>query len=398
MSRDVTTGSSRSLLDQLPTRSTTNTQTFLQTCVLKADHKTLEEHLESNPVQHSDLDNCLLRGLQIVQHKVKELSYVAPVLTLLLQSGAKWNRDAWLNNQRTPYHIICRSRGDHHELLDLMIKSLQQTMINTRDSKGRTALLYAVCFANINCLKCLLANRADASIGDYRSFGRVRSTPLLDATRIFCNDCSQHYSSATITAIFDLLLQSGVDVDKPLEYCTSTPDFEEAICIASPVYFTTFKDRCIVSDRYVYCIKNLINKGARLNSIDRNNRYIWSKVAMMGNIELLECMFNQGLDKEAISMNGLSIFCYVVYSGNIEAVQYLLGLGVEIPTVTPDVRKTRCMWCEENTLIIEDRNTYIHTNCEKLGRFSKDPCMIAIFYNMLEIVKLLDEYGSQCCE
>ena len=398
MSRDVTTDSSCSSLNQLPTRSTTNTQTFLEKCLLDTDYRALEEHLMSKPVQQSDLDSCLLLGLQIVERKEKVLSDMAPVITILLQSGAKWNSDVLLDNQRTPYHIICRSRGDHHKLLDLMIKSLQRTMINAGDSKGRTALLYAVCHVNINCLKCLLANRADANIGDDRSFGRVRNTPLLEAIRMFCNDCSKHYASATIAAIFDLLLQSGVDVDKPLEYCTSTPYFEKAVYLTSPVCFTTFKDKCIVSDRYVYCIKKLINKGARLHSIDRNNRYVWSKVATMGNIELLKYMFNQGLDKDAVNLNGLSILGYVVYSGNIEAVRYLLDLGVNIPTMTQDVRKAQCMWCKENTLLIEDRNTWIHTNSKKIDSFSKDPCMIAISYNMLEIVKLLDEYGSLSCK
>ena len=89
MSRDATTERNRSSENELPTGSTTNTRMFLDTCVLDADHKALEEHLVNNPVQQSDLDKCLLRGLQIVQRKEQELSDVAPALTLLLQSGAK---------------------------------------------------------------------------------------------------------------------------------------------------------------------------------------------------------------------------------------------------------------------------------------------------------------------
>ena len=401
MSRDVSTGSSRSLLNQLPTRSTTNTQTFLKTCVINADHKALEEHLMSNLVQQSDLNRCLLLGLEVMKQEEKELSDMAPVLTLLLQSGAKWNSDVLLYYQNTPYHIICKSSGDHHELLDLMIKSSRQTIINIRNYTGHTALSYAVCHANINCLKCLIANGADVNIGNDRHFGRVQSSPLLEAIRIFCN-CYAGHSSANMSDIFDVLLQSGVDMDEPFEYCTSTPYFEEAIYLTSiPTYLTCispYKGKCIVNNRYVYCIKELINKGARLNSIDRNKRYVWSKIAMMGNIELLKCMFNQGLDIDAVNLNGLSILSDVVYSGNIEAVQFLLDLGVNIPTVTPDVRKTQCKRCKGSTLIIEDCSTWLHYNYEELGRFSKDPCMIAIRYNMLEVVKLLEEYGSQCCK
>ena len=388
MSRDFTTGSSRSPLDELQTRSTTNTQTFLENCVLDADHITLEEHLMSNPVQQSVLDGCLLLGLQIVERKYKLLSDIAPALTILMQSGAKWNNDVFPNTQSTPYHIICQSKGDHHKLLDLMIKSSLQTIINLQDDRGRTALSYAVCHVNINCLKCLLAEGADANIGDDSSFGGVQCSPLLDATRMLC----QFNASAIMADVFDLLIQSAVDVDKPFEYCTSTLDFEKAIYFACT---SPYKRKCIVNNRYVYCIKKLINKGAHLNSIDRNKRYVWSKIAMMGNIELLKCMFDQGLAKDAVNLNGLSILGHVVYSGNIEAVRYLLELGVVIPIITPDVRMTQCKSCKQNTLIIEDHTTWMHSSYEELDSFSKDPCMIAIKYNMLEIVRLFEEYGSQ---
>ena len=147
--------------DELPTRSTTDTYTFLENCVLDADHKALEEHLESNLVRQSEIDRCLLRGLQIVQRKVRELCHVAPALTKFLQSGAKWNRDSLLDEQKTPYHIICESPGDHHELLEMMIRSCQRKMINAEDIAMSTALVYAVRIANINCLKCLIANGAD---------------------------------------------------------------------------------------------------------------------------------------------------------------------------------------------------------------------------------------------
>ena len=110
MSPRAETESNRSPEIELSIRSTTNTQTFLQTCALDADHKALEEHLVNNPLQQSDLDGCLLRGLQVVQREEKELSHVVQALMLLLQFGAKWNSDALLDDQKTPYHIVCESR------------------------------------------------------------------------------------------------------------------------------------------------------------------------------------------------------------------------------------------------------------------------------------------------
>ena len=161
MNRDATTNSNSSSDDEQPTRSTIDTYTFLENCVLDADHKALEEHLENNLVQQSDLDRCLFRGLRIVQRKKRQLSSLAQTLTNLLHSGAKWNSDTLLDYRQTPYHIICESPGDHHELLDMLIRSCQLRTIDAEDSRMCTALEYAVRNTNINCLKCLIANGVD---------------------------------------------------------------------------------------------------------------------------------------------------------------------------------------------------------------------------------------------
>ena len=158
MSQAAATRSNRSQGIGLSTRSTINTQTFLETCLLDGDHKTLKKYLVNNPVQQSDFDRCLFSGLQIVQRKERELSEFAPALRFLLLSGAKWNSDDLLDDQMTPYHIICESPGDHHQLLDLMIECSQQAIFDAREWTGRTALVRAVRMANINCVKSLVVN------------------------------------------------------------------------------------------------------------------------------------------------------------------------------------------------------------------------------------------------
>ena len=306
MNRDDTTNSNSSSDDEQPTRSITDTYTFLETCVLDADHKALEEHLVSNLVQQSDLDRCLLRGLDIVQRKVRELSQMAQTLTILLQFGAKWNSDTLLDEQKTPYHVICESPGDHHELLDMMIKSSQQRMIDAEDIGMFTALMHAVYNDNINCLKCLIANGADL-------------------------------------------------IGKPM-----------------------WRKHCC------FCV--------------------WSLVACLGNVELLKCLFNRGIDKDSTDQVGLSVLCWVVHSGNIEAVRYLLDIGVAIHNYAPTVHETQCEQCKKDELVIEckvDRHLFEEdgrTSVYKLSEEGQDPCMIAIGNNMLEIVKLLNERGSQICK
>ena len=356
MSQDPTTETNRSLLDELPTRSTTYTQTFLETCVLDADLKALQEHLVSNPVQHSDLDRCLLRGLQIVQWKERELSHVAHALTILLQSGAKWNSDTLLDEQKTPYHIICESPGDHHELLDWMIKSSQKTIIDTQDLAGNTALLYAVRCVNINCLKCLIGNMADVNIA-------ISPPPWTALMVAIWNLCFAE--SAIEENIFDLLLDSGAAVNLPA--------FKRQYLV-SPI---TLAINCIGCSK-VYSIRKLIEKGASLD-VNGNGGKAWAMIARLGNVELLKCMFNHGIDKDSTDENGLSILWMAVTSKKVDAVRYLLDLGVVIPSSRPEQWKTK-----DNILRIKQEN--------------EDPCIAAICYNRLDMVKLFEEYGSKSCE
>ena len=354
--------------NEVPTRSTTNEPTFLETCDLDADYKALEEHLVSNPVQQSDLDRCLLRGLRIVQRVERELSHVAPSLTLLLQSGAKWNKHSVLARQSTPVHIICYSPGDHHELLDLIIKSSQRTIINRRDNNSHTALMYAVKSANINCLKYLIANEADITIGHEGCRGSVGAaiqplTPITAAIWMLSNN--SEYSYDIKSDILDVLLDTTVKKNE--DHFKSCPDY-------------------IVCARHfgnVTCMITLITLGAPLNIIAYDDDYVWGLVASMGNVELLMCMFNHGIDKDATDHNGLSMLGFVVGSGNIDAVRYLLDLGVTIPTFTLKVPETQCEQCKENRLIID------------VEQMDQNPCMRAIRSNKLDMVKLFVQYGSE---
>ena len=300
MSRSATTVNNHPSDDE-PTRRTPRSQTFLETCVSNADHKALTEHVMNNPVQQRNLDRCLLLGLQIVQRKEKELSHMAQTLTILLQSGAQWNSDVLLDEQKTPYHIICGSPGDYHELLDIMIKSSQRALIDARDNRMQTALMHATYHANTDCFKCLIANGADV-LGN------------------------------------------------------------------------------------------------------QSDGYVWSLVARSGNVEMLKCLFNHGVDKDSTDQEGYNVLWRVIYSGNIKNVRYLLDIGVAIHNYAPKERKTQCDRCKENTLIIEDmiQITRIETDAavirDIIQKDDQDPCTRAIRDNKLEIVKLLDERGSQSCK
>ena len=356
--------SNRSSQDELSTGSTTNTQTFLENSVLDDDHKALEEYLLNNPVHQSDLDRCLLRGLQIVQRKEKQLSHVASALTILLQYGAKWNNDVLLDEQKTPYHIICESPGDHHELLVLMIKSCQRTIIDAQDVDKCTALVEAVRHANINCLKSLITHGADLNIGNDRYPLSVGKKPPQQWTAIMVAIHNIVVNMSAINVdIFDLLIYSGADVNKP----TLNTDY----LFMSPLIYA-------VVYRNVYCIQKLIEKEARPDIMCfRGN--VWATIAELGNVELLKCLFNHGIDKDSRDVHGSSVLKLVVASGNVEAVQYLLDLGVSVPSYKPEPHK---------------KNKYM----VDIKQEEDDPCILAICCNRLDMVKLLEKYGCESCE
>ena len=301
----------------------------------------------------------------------KELSHVALALKILLQFGAKWKSDALLDEQKTPYHIICESPGDHHELLDLMINLSQQTIIDQQDSHRHTAMMYAVKNSNINCLKSLIVRGADVTIGIDVYVDRFRHfvdlwTPIIEV--IYGLSCN--HTSTIMYDSFELLIQAAVDQNK--DHFKSCTDYI----------------LCAILAGNNYCIKKLINKGAPLKNIVCNDFYMRGMVARKADAELFKCMFNRGVDKNSTSEDGYSILWYVVNSGKIEPVRYLLDIGVAIPTYAPEEREVPCEQCGENRLIID---TY-----EK--QEGRDPCMRAIRCNHSEIVKLLDEYGSKSCK
>ena len=368
----------RSSQDELPTRGSTNTLTYLVTCVLDGDHIALEEFLVNNPVQQSDLDRCLLRGLQRIE---KALLRVKQTLTILLQAGAIWRSGALLDDQKTPYHIICESEDDEYNLLELLIKSCQQTIIDKQDSYMHTAMMYAVKNYNTNCLQSLLTSGADLTIGiDVYLINYLDNidllmfidninlwTPIMEAIWRLSRYGRRH---SYMCDIFELLLDNAVEQYK--DHFSSCTDYI----------------LCAIFAGNVYCIRRLIENGAPLNSIAYNGLYVWAIVAGKGDVKLLQCMFNRGIDKDFIDQHGYSMLWHAVSSGNIETVRYLLDIGVAIPTYAPKVLEKQCEQCGENTLMIDsDRE-----------QEDRDPCMAAICNNMLEIVKMLDEYGNQSCK
>ena len=348
MSTKPTADSSSTQPDEQTIGDSTNTVTFLEACILNADHDALQEHLENNKTEQSMLDRCLMFGLQIVQRKEQAMGRVAPALKLLFQFGAKWNVDSLLEHQMTPYHLICQSAGDHCKLLDLLIQSSERTLLHVTDYYDYTALMYAVANANINCLRFLITHGKEVITDRHK-----RNLIILAI-----NELQDHsiQSPITMTEIFDLLLNNGADVNIALSKAISLGRVE--------------------------CIKKLIVKGA---NIDYRDGYVWQMTAGYG-VDMLNCLFDRGIDKDVTDEDGRSLLWWVTQNGKVATIRYLLDQGVKLPTYVSKTSHDECKHCGVELLVLDTKHQI------------QDPSMKAIERGNLDVVQLLEEYGSQTFE
>ena len=342
-----------------------NTQTLLHASFMCGKHKAFKEHVENNPV-HNTFDGSLAHGINLVMSKERNLSDVAPTLTILLQNGAKLAHDHLIMADRnTPYHVISRSAGDHQELLELMITEVGQSLLNVKDNNGCTALMYAVSNANPNCVKCLIANGADLNLINHQhTVGN--NGPLIDSIKLL-NPKSRH-SYNIMMGIFDLLLDSGADVNTPCHLQNRTPI----------MYAAAMGD--------INCVGKLIQKGAQVNCTDNDGDTVWTLAARAGSVDLLKCLIeDHGVDQNSTGADRLSMLYWAIGSGSIEAVRYLLKQGVTMTSFVPQERVEACRKCGENVECHYLDANQLHT----------DPYVLAIRSNKPDVLRLMDEYGCE---
>ena len=267
----------------------------------------------------------------------------------------------------TPYHVICNSTGDHQELLELMIKQLGRSLLNAKNVVECTALMYAVSNANIKCVRSLIANGASVNLIKKRpNMTTMVTVPLIDSIKLL-NPKSRH-SYNTMMGIFDVLLASGADVNKPCHRHNRTPI----------MYAATVGN--------VNCVEKLIQKGAQVNYTDKDSDTVWTLAARAGSVDVLKCLIeDNGIDKNSTDKDGLSILYWAVYSGNIEVVRYLLKQGMTITAFLPPECVQACTDC----------GTKLSCHYLDATQLKTDPYVFAIRFNMLDVVKLMDEYGCQ---
>ena len=155
---------------------------------------------------------------------------------------------------------------------------LENFLGNTSLSEEQTiALINAVRDVNLKLVKVLLADGADANKFVWQIIIGVMS-PLTAAIKLL--HPNSHYPSDNMMEIFDVLLDSVADVNKPCPRTYRTP-----IMYAAAV-------------RNVRCVKKLINKGAALHTADKFGDTVWTLAAKSGSVDLLKCLIeDHGIDK-----------------------------------------------------------------------------------------------------
>ena len=271
----------------------------------------------------------------------------------------------------TPYHVLCLAPGDHHELLDLMIREIGRVLVDAADACDNTALMYAVLRSNANCVITLLAHGANVNIlgKQYERQSNLMVSPLIDSINLLRPE--SFHSSDTRMDILNVLLDSEADVNQPCYHHRRTP-----VMYAARVGKTK-------------CVEKLIDKGAQLNSTDKFEHTVWTLAAYTGNVEMLTCLLEyNGIDKNSVDDDGLSVLFWAVRSDNIEAVRYLLNLGVTITSVELQEGVETCKVCRANL------------SCHYVNetQLDNDPFMLAICENKADMVKLMNEHGCKLYE
>ena len=364
MSIKPTSESSSLLSNELSDGSSTNTLSLFEDSIFNDAHDTFKVHLDKDSVEQNMLDRCLMSGLHIVQKQERKLSQVAPTFQLLLKFGAQWINNAMLENKMTPYHLICQSIDDHHELLDLMLLSSGRALIDTEDSRNCTALVYAIQNANINCVRSLIKNGANVNrySGNSTSWYLSIKSPIVEALSKW--DFVSKGSDIIQADIFELLLASGADVNKPYDKHSPPPVL------------------CALDCGNIEFVKKLIQRGARLGGTAYGRNYVWAEIVRKGNVEVLQIVIEHGIDKDSTDTDGKSMLQLVIESGDVEAVRYLLDLGVTLPTYQPEAELKPCERCGNDRLYLEEQ-------------VIQDPCVAAISTRNVNIIQLLEKHGAQ---
>ena len=175
-------------------------------------------------------------------------------------------------------------------------------------------------------------------------------------------------SSNVMMDIFDLLLDSGADVNKPCPFKKRTP-----IMYA-------------VDMGNVICVEKLIEKGANIFATDREDQTVCAVAAKGGSVDVLKCLIEDyNLRKDSIDKNGRSVLYWAVISKNIEAVRYLLDLGATITKSMPQEYMTPCRSCGTHLPYFDTFK--LHSN----------PCIAALAStnSMPDMIRLFEEYGCQ---
>ena len=358
------------------------TRMLLHRSYMHGEHKEFKEHMENNPVKEN-FEASLKHGITLVVDETQTMSEVAPTMITLLQNGAKWGRIVRLMpSERTPYHIICDSTGDHHDLLELMIKDLKKSSLNAKDNKKCTALMYAVQNANVKCVKSLIANGADvnsmSSIHSLQARPNVKTmitdavSPLVDSINLL--HLNSPNSPDTMMDIFDILLDSGADVNQPCLDLRRTP-----IMFAAEV-------------GNMHCFGKLIEKGAEIDCADKNGYTLCRLAAYGGNVEMLKYLLEDiDIYKNSIHKKGLRLLYGAVCSGNFEALRYLLKLGVKIRSCITKECVGACIDCRItaywHTVNNQTRTNSQWTSCYQFLLITV--CQIG----SVKMVKLLLEHG-----
>ena len=171
-------------------------------------------------------------------------------------------------------------------------------VVNVKDDRGRTALMYAGWHnKNLEVINLLLQTGADVNARD-----KAGNTPLMYAAE-----------ANKSTGVFKSLLQAGADVNARSDK------------LSTPLMFA------VRYDKNLEVINSLLQAGADVNARDKaGNTTLMIAVSYDKNLEVINSLLQAGADVNAINKKGYTALMYAVSNKeNLEVMNRLLQVGAE---------------------------------------------------------------------
>ena len=204
--------------------------------------------------------------------------------------------------------------------------------VNVRDRYGRTALMYAAQYGLDQCIEWLLKAGADVNVRD-----KCERTVLMYAAKYGLDQCVESLLNAG-ASINDFCLDGKSALDIAIKH-------GKELCLKRMLELGAESNKRIPKDvaplmyasvmGNLECIKVLIETGADVNTADSNGYtplFFAGHKLITGSRETqcVNALINAGADVNTKDKRGNTLLHYMAIAGHVQGAQYLVNVGADV--------------------------------------------------------------------